>query len=212
MNMHHKIDMINAMENSIAFRLVSILIILVSCIIFLFGCDNPFNPETIKINDEPITRSNNTPRKVLENLEDSYNQQDLDLFERCLSQSFRFEVISVEIDEIGVDMDGDGIKDSWWDYTEEVEYHRNLFSTGSSDGTVPAPDNIYLSLQIPQEEAWQKDNQQGREDWVIIPVYFNLILTLYGSANITADGYARFYLRPEGDGWKIIIWRDESNI
>jgi len=118
----------------------------------------------------------------------------------------------MEVDDIGIDMDGDGIKDSWWDYDKEVEYHRNLFQEGSSDGTYPSPDHIYLNLQIPQEDVWLTDNQEGREDWVIIPTYFTLSITIYGTSNITADGYARFYLRPEGDEWRIIIWRDESNI
>ncbi len=186
--------------------------LIILLMIFLVGCKNPFNPDISKKNKEPIRRDNITPRNVLDNLETSYNTQDLDLFIDCLSESFRFELLSVETDEIGVDMDGDGIKDSWWDYSQEVEYHRNLFGRGSSDGSIPAPDNIFLNLIIPQEEFWQSDNQAGREDWVIIPVYFNLVLTLFGTSNITADGYARFYLRPEGDKWEIIIWRDESNI
>lgn len=189
------------------------LLALVLLLVSLSACNNPFNPQTIaKPDNDSPTRGNTNPRYVLENLEIAYNKQDIDLFKNCLSKSFRFELISVEKDEIGIDMDGDGIKDSWWDYTEEVEYHRNLFGSGSSDGSFPSPDNIYLSLQIPQEEVWQQDSQPNREDWIIIPVYFNLVLTLYGSSNISADGYARFYLRPEGDEWKIIIWRDESNI
>jgi hypothetical protein len=148
----------------------------------------------------------------LENLEAAYNQQNIELFKNCLSESFRFILLSSEADQIGIDMDGDGIKDSWWDYHKEVEYHRNLFMDGSSDGSFPSPDNIYLNLQIPQEDAWLTDTQEGREDWVIIPVYFHLSLTLYSSSNISANGYARFYLRPEGNEWRIIIWRDESNI
>lgn len=213
MNMHHRKVFCLYQANNKAFEAVLLRsAVLMFMLILIAGCQNPFNPDTVKSDDEPRTRSNSTPLNVLLNLEASYNQQDLDLFKSCLSESFRFELISVEIDEIGVDIDGDGIKDSWWDYAEEVEYHRNLFSTGSSDGTVPSPDDIFLNLNIPKEEAWQQDNQSGREDWVIIPVYFNLILTLYGSANITADGYARFYLRPEDNEWKIIIWRDESNI
>lgn len=187
-------------------------LVAISMFFFLTGCRNPFNPETVNPQDKDLTRGNTSPRNVLRNLETAYNTQDIDLFVSCLSDSFRFELLSVEKDEIGIDMDGDGIKDSWWDYTQEVEYHRNLFGSGSSDGTVPAPDNIFLNLQIPNEEFWQQDNQSGREDWIIIPVYFNLTLTLYGNSNITADGYARFHLKPEGNEWRIIIWRDESNI
>ncbi|MCB5230967.1 MAG: hypothetical protein WCX83_02465 [Candidatus Cloacimonas sp.] len=178
----------------------------------LAGCVNIFNPPTFKDGGSPIVRGNNNPRSVLENLEVSYNQQDIDLFKNCLSESFRFVLLASEAESIGVDMDGDGIKDSWWDYHKEVEYHRNLFTDGSSDGSFPPPDNIHLNLQIPQEEFWLTDNQEGREDWIIIPVYFQLNLTVYTSSNISADGFARFYLRPEGEEWRIVIWRDESNI
>ena len=185
---------------------------LISVFLLTGGCENPFNPDTITGSEDYIIRSNSTPRNVLENLETAYNQQNLDLFISCLSQSFRFELLSSETDLAGVDMDGDGIKDSWWDYDKEVEYHRNLFKHGSSQGDIPSPNNIYLNLQIPIEDVWHTDSQEGREDWIVIPVYFNLSLTLFSSTTISADGYARFYLRPEGDEWRIIIWRDESNI
>lgn len=188
------------------------LVLIIGILFSVNGCTNPFNPNIIKNASDVSTIANITPRNVLKNLETAYNQQDLDLFKSCLSTSFRFELISIETDEIGIDMDGDGIKDSWWDYDREVDYHRNLFEYGSSDGSYPSPDHIYLNLQIPQEDVWMTDNQVGREDWVIIPVFFNLSLTIYGTSNITADGYARFYLRPEGEEWRIIIWRDESNI
>jgi hypothetical protein len=186
--------------------------LLLLLLLSLISCTNPFNPQIIDNNKSYEIRANTTPRNVLENLEISYNQQDFELFKSCLSQSFRFELISVETDEIGIDMDGDGIKDSWWDYGKELEYHRNLFQEGSSDGIYPPPNNIYLNLQIPHESFWLTDDQEGREDWVIIPVFFNLSITLFGSSHISAEGYARFYLRPEMNEWRIIIWRDESNI
>jgi len=200
----------NSFLNKLPFFIIAGILIML--FISINGCTNPFNPNIVKTPGDHQLYSNTTPRNVLKNLEISYNQQDLDLFKSCLSTSFRFELLSMEVDEIGIDMDGDGIKDSWWDYDKEVEYHRNLFQEGSSDGAYPSPDHIYLNLQIPQEDVWLTDNQEGREDWVIIPTYFTLSITIFGTSNITADGYARFYLRPEGEEWRIIIWRDESNI
>ena len=188
------------------------LLLALSSLVLIAGCVNIFNPPTFKTSKSTITRSNSSPRQVLENLETAYNQQDIELFKSCLSESFRFILLSSETESIGVDMDGDGVKDSWWDYHKEVEYHRNLFTNGSSDGSFPPPDNIYLNLQIPQEQFWLTDNQEGREDWLIIPVYFQLNVTIFTSSNISANGYARFYLRPEGEEWRIVIWRDESNI
>jgi len=181
-------------------------------LLFAVSCQNPFNPPVIASQPKSQHRTNATPRDVLLNLETAYNQQNIELYINCLSKDFRFELLASESDEIGIDMDGDGQKDSWWDFDKEVEYHRNLFKRGSSDGKIPAPDNIFLNLQIPPENSWQKDAAAGREDWVIIPAYFNLAITIYGSSNVSANGNARFYLKPEANEWKIAVWRDESNI
>ncbi len=191
----------------------TVVISILATILFLIqGCQNPFNPPVIKNQQSYQPRANTTPRDVLLNLEAAYNQQNIDLYINCLSREFRFELLASESEELGIDMDGDGIKDSWWNYDKEVEYHQNLFQNGSSDGKIPPPDNVFLNLQIPPENSWQKDMQDGREDWIIIPAYFNLMITVYGGSNISADGNARFYLKPEANEWKIVIWRDESNI
>lgn len=193
---------------------VILLRLLVICTLFLISsCENPFNPAMeyhLDLNGQQ--RSNRTPREVLENLEIAYNQKDIELFKNILSKDFRFELLSVETSDIGIDMDGDGIKDSWWDYETEVQYHRNLFERGSSDGSLPAPDEIYLNLIIPHEDIWQLDDQEGREGWVIIPCTFELLLTIYNYRIMRATGYARFYLKPKDNEWRIAIWRDESNI
>ncbi|MBP8704813.1 MAG: hypothetical protein KBI19_02350 [Candidatus Cloacimonas sp.] len=66
---------------------------------------------------------------------------------------------------------------------------------------------------MPPSERWENDPEVGHEDWIIIPCNFDLILSYQESnSSITANGIARFYLRPVGNGWKIAIWRDESNI
>jgi len=187
--------------------IVAIALILIA----LSACTNPFRP---KIRDDISTSvANRTPKEVLQSLELSYKQRNIGIFEQLLTQDFRFELISSEVNLIGRDVNGDGIKDSWWGYEEEVEITKNLFTRGSSDGIYPPPDQINLRLQIPPESAWENDPEVGREDWIIIPCIFDLQLFYYASnSSISSGGVARFYLRPINNRWYIAVWRDESNI
>ncbi len=181
-------------------------------ILFTFGCTNPFHPEATENVDNGDFYPFDNPKNVLLNLQLSYQQQNLELYEKCLSDSFRFELISSDVSQFGVDMNGDGINDSWWGYQQEISYHRNLFIDGSSDGNLKTPDQISLNLQIPPEESWQIDNQEGHEGWIIIPCHFDLQLFLTNASNILSNGYALFYLKEEAGEWKIAVWRDESNV
>lgn len=184
---------------------------LLLALLALGSCWNPFRPPLE--DDSNGTIQNRTPAQVLENLEFSYRERNINIYKELLCEDFRFELISSEVNQIGVDLNNDGIRDSWWGYDEEVLFTRNLFSEGSSDGSYPPPDDIQLNLQIPPEESWEEDPEVGHEDWVVIPCVFDLKLS-YFSANamITANGVARFYLKPADNRWYIAIWRDESNL
>ena len=184
---------------------------LVLSILFTAGCQNPFNPDMRKQTETPRASIADSPQQVLANLQVAYNTQDIDLYKRCLSESFKFVLVSSEYTELGLDMDGDGIKDDWWGYDEEVLYHENLFVYGSSDGRTPPPYNISLSLQVPPDSLWNSA-QTGEEEYnLIVPCYFDLRLS-FETSEILANGYARFFLTEEDDVWKIIRWQDESNI
>jgi len=177
----------------------------------LSSCRNPFCPEIYDVSKDEI--QNRTPEELLQNLERAYTERNINIYKSLLHPDFRFELLASEVSLIGIDMNNDGMRDSWWGYAQEVEYTDRMFNKGSSDGTYPPPDDIKLRLQIPPSERWQNDPEVGHEDWIIIPCNFNLILTYQESnSSITANGIARFYLRPEGKDWKIAIWRDESNI
>ncbi|MDP3114692.1 MAG: hypothetical protein Q8M98_07925 [Candidatus Cloacimonadaceae bacterium] len=156
---------------------------------------------------------NRTPVEVLQNLERSYRERNINTYKSLLAPDFRFELISSEINLIGIDVNNDGIRDSWWGFEEEVSFTNNLFNQGSSDGLYPSPDELSLRLQIPPEENWEIDPEIGHENWIVIPCRFDLSL-LYRSSNssFAASGVARFYLRPSGNRWYIAIWRDESNL
>lgn len=184
---------------------------LLMAFLLLASCWNPFRPPLQ--DDSSDTIQNRTPAQVLENLELSYRERNINIYKELLSDDFRFELISSEVNQIGIDLNNDGIRDSWWGYDEEVLFTRNLFTEGSSDGSYPPPDDIQLNLQIPPEENWEADPEVGHEDWVVIPSVFDLKLS-YFSANamITANGVARFYLKPADNRWYIAVWRDESNL
>lgn len=187
-------------------------VLLTFCLaLLLFGCQNPFRPPLIYNTSDNLANSN--PKEVLESLERAYQDKNIDLYRKLLSQDFRFELLSSEVNQIGIDVNGDGIRDSWWGYEQEIELTENLFKYGSSDGNYPAPDQISLRLQIPPENLWEIDPEVGHEDWVVIPCVFDLTLSyLASNSSLSANGVARFYLREENKGWHVVIWRDESNL
>ena len=187
------------------------LLLCATLFLTLSSCQNPFHPPLIDNSNSQI--QNRNPREVLQNLERSYLERNINIFKTLLSDDFRFELISSEVGQIGIDVNEDGINDSWWGYDEEVQFTQNLFSTGSSDGNTPSPDDLQLRLQIPPDEAWENDPELGHENWIVVPCIFDLKL-FYISSNsmLTASGVARFYLKPLNDRWYIAIWRDESNL
>lgn len=189
------------------------LILLIISSLLLQGCWNPFRLKPIQYPDTDGGIDNSTPVKVLENLERAYRERNINIFKSLLAPDFRFELISSEVSQIGIDVNNDGIRDSWWGYEEEVSFTNNLFTFGSSDGMYPPPDQLQLRLQIPPDESWEIDPEIGHENWIVIPCYFNLTLTYLASGtSIAANGVARFYLRPTQNRWYIAIWRDESNL
>jgi hypothetical protein len=191
---------------------LAVLIILLT--LLLSGCsENPFNPETMDVDIATTNYDFSTKSSVIENLVRSYEQLNVELFKQCLADSFRFELIAQDADEIGIDMDGDGIKDSWWGYQQEVRYHENLFENGSSDNTFPPPDQITLEIPVDQIE-WKTDSEYEEEGYVYKDVRFSLLLQYSGGQTFNSNGYVRFYLKNEGTDeepwWSIIIWRDSS--
>ncbi len=186
-------------------------VILVLSILFTVGCQNPFNPDMRKQMETVQPSIADSPEKVLTNLQLAYNTQDIDLYKQCLSESFTFVLVASESTELGLDMDGDGIRDDWWGYDEEVLYHENLFVYGSSDGRTPPPYNISLSLQVPPDSLWNYTQTEDDGYYLIVPCYFDLRLS-FETSEIIANGYARFFLTEEDEVWKIIRWQDESNI
>jgi hypothetical protein len=187
-------------------------LLLIALVAFLIGsCTNPFHPNLS--NNNASNAAFETPQALLHSMRDAYTQKNIKLFSDCLAPDFRFELLSAEVNSIGIDWNNDNIKDSWWGYEQEVEYHRNLFKEGSSDGSYPPPDQINLSLQIPPEAQWEPDPEVGHENWRVIPCLFTLELLYTSSSSIlSSNGVARFFLKPSGDRWYIAVWRDESNI
>ncbi len=186
-------------------------VVIIVYILFFYGCNNPFNPDTIITTDEQYDFS--TPQNTLSNLESAYKNKNIDLYKRCLSKDFQFQLIASEADDIGVDFDDDGVYDDSWGYDEEVTFHENLFLNGSSDGLMPPPSIIDLAIGTPPEEAWLDDDDPDHFDWKVIPTTFNLKLQIDTDANtfiISSWGSATFYLKPVQNEWKVVIWRDHS--
>ena len=190
-----------------SFRLLLILLLSLLAV----SCRNPFRPNLTYNTGDGL--ANTSPKQLLESLERAYQDKNLDLYKKLLSPDFRFELLSSEVNQIGIDVNDDGIRDSWWGYEQEVQLTENLFKYGSSDGIYPPPDQISLRLQIPPENMWDIDPESGHEDWVVIPCVFDLSLTFLSSNTVLgASGVARFYIKPIGGRWFIAIWREESNL
>ncbi|NLO10900.1 MAG: hypothetical protein GX122_00495 [Candidatus Cloacimonetes bacterium] len=188
---------------------ISILILAIS--LLLSGCWNPFRPALVDESSDLI--HNRSPIELLQNLERSYRERNINIYKSLLAPDFRFELISSEVGQIGLDVNGDGIRDSWWGFDEEVMMTDNLFNHGSSDGLYDSPDQISLRLHIPPEENWEKDPEVGHEDWIVIACNFDLSLQYITSNTIiNAGGVARFYFKPMDNRWYIAVWRDESFI
>ena len=188
----------------------SVLVLLLLSLL-LQSCWNPFRPRMIDNSNDLI--HNRTPLELLQNLERAYRERNINIYKSLLAPDFRFELISSEVNLIGIDVNEDGIRDSWWGFDEDVEFTDNLFNHGSTDGVYPSPDQITLRLMVPPEENWETDPELGHEDWIVIACNFDLTLTyLSSNSSLAAGGVARFYLRPSGNRWYIAIWRDESNL
>ncbi len=191
-------------------KMFRILVIGVS--LFAFACsENPFNPAMIDNISTSTDYDFSTPTKVIENLVRAYEQKNIELFKQCLAEEFRFELIASDADDIGIDMDGDGIKDSWWGYQQEILTHENLFENGSN--SYPPPDQI--SLDIPTGIiTWYEDNEYADLGYLHTDVRFNLLLQFNTGQTFSASGYSRYYIVNVGTDvephWSIIIWRDNS--
>ena len=94
-------------------RVLSLL--LLSVLLLLTSCWNPFRPRMEDHSDTTI--QNRTPQEVLENLELSYKERNINIYQELLSEDFRFELISSEVNQIGVDVNNDGLRDDWWAMT-----------------------------------------------------------------------------------------------
>jgi len=169
---------------------------------FFLSCQNPFNP-TIKLDINREQAKYYTPDEVLRTLITAYNQKSIDLYKSILDKGFVFHVLIQNQPELGV---------NYWGYNEEIEYHKNLFANGSSDGKYQSPDYISLNLMIPPESDWKIDQTVGQENWVIILCNFNLLLKYSNRSDITAHGSARYFFKYDNDRWYIAKWVDESNI
>ncbi len=192
-------------------RITKLLLIPILFSLLISSCVNPFSPKLYDISDADI--QNRTPTELLQNLERAYKEKNLNIYKLLLHPEFRFELIASEVSQIGIDVNEDGFRDSWWGYDQEVELTDHMFRIGSSDGVYPPPDEINLRLQIPTQDLWQNDPELGHEDWIVIPCNFDLLLSYTATnSSFNANGVARFYVRPVGDRWFIAIWRDESNL
>ncbi|MBP7310461.1 MAG: hypothetical protein KA984_04160, partial [Candidatus Cloacimonetes bacterium] len=103
------------------------LLFLLLLSLLIGSCKNPFFPELSDASDPVV--SNRTPRELLNNLQIAYSEKNINLFRDLLDKKkYRFELIASEVGQIGMDVNGDGLRDAWWGYEQEVELTNRMFN------------------------------------------------------------------------------------
>lgn len=194
----------------------NIQIIIVACLIFFSGCENPFFPKTGSPNS-----TNNGPIRAILQLKRSYIDQRLDLFEDALysEEEFRFYVehndnyydslenINLnQFEEISIDNKFNIIRnfvapDSTYiylTYNEEVNIHKELF--------LKAKEIIFGSFN-PIIEYEDSTDAIVSTNSTVITIKSDLFQNYANSEIAFRIGPQIFFLRKDnGNAWKIRLW------
>lgn len=141
--------------------------------------------------------------KVIENLTLAYQIKNVELFSDCLHDEFEFFLLP----EDSVDYNGDGIADSSWGRSIEIELTENMFNS-------PNAEIIDLILEGNMESVWYGDSTGTtlmlvRSFWLKI-YYWD---PDQGPTGYSAEGIAVFLCKPDSTGeYKIWRWLDQSEI
>lgn len=123
------------------------------------------------------------------NFRNAYELRDLSLYEPLLDSSFIF-----------IYYDFDAQVEREWGFGEELESTRRLFENAT---VVNLRWNQILSQSV---------GDGGRTAQVVRP--FNLTISLEGREAFRGDGNVNFFLTREdtSEAWKLLRWRDESEL
>ncbi len=188
-----------AVKKIIDMGFILLLTLLVSCI---------FSPKEGKKTPTPVGKwqEPDSPGIVIENLIVSFNNLDVDFYERCLHEDYFYESLS-EIDSLNVES---------WSRSTDVRVMEKLFDDCTSFIFTPSyvslereygsniadiPDGARVSDEHP-DQIWYRYNYD---------ISMDVFLKTFGDYKV--QQFMQFIMVEEPEGhWSIIRWLDETNI
>ena len=160
------------------------------CLITLLSACNPFAPALEE--GDPFGTLLGDPATIdgfFANFEAAYELRDISLYEQLLDSSFTFTYFDFDIQV-----------ERQWGFSQEIESTRRLFQNA---GLIQLQWNQIISQTL------FEDSTQAR-----IVRSFSLTINLEGGDVFRGDGNVNFILSrvAEGQAWKLLRWRDESEL
>ena len=158
-------------------------------LLLLTSC-NPFAPSLEE--GDPFGTLLGDPATIdgfFSNFEAAYELRDITLYEQLLDSSFTFTYFDFDVQV-----------ERQWGFSQEIESTRRLFQNA---GLIQLQWNQIISQSLFEE------NRQAR-----IVRSFNLTINLEGGDVFRGDGNVNFIINrgAEGQPWKLLRWRDESEL
>ena len=191
----------NFLRNTLILIVFLMLTMSVSCI---------FSPKSDKKSETPAGQweTPTTPRKVINNLQVSFSQLDIDFFERCLHENYYYLSPS-DIDSL----------DIYWSRSEDVSAVRGVMSASREIIFNPSEINIYeeYGKNVPNKPDGAKlDEMEEHPDdiWYICSYYISIDIFAaeYGDFKVQQDMKFKMVEDLDTHLYSIIRWVDDVQI
>ena len=192
------------MRRSVVFTMIAWSLSIV--IILSFSCI--FSPDTGKKTPKPPLQweEPTTPRQVIENLEMSFNQLDIDFYERCLHENFFYRSPS-DVDEF----------DIYWNRSNEIEVMRKMFPACREFIFTPNEIRIYEEYgknveNKPDGAIIDSEDLHPDDIWIVCDYYItmDIFFTEMGDYKVQQDMKFKMVENLETHLYSIIRWVDET--
>ncbi|MBA7575858.1 hypothetical protein ES708_17694 [subsurface metagenome] len=181
---------------------VIVLIVLpISCIFSPKTSDNDDNGTPTGQWEDPTT-----PRKVMKNLQVSFNLLDIDFFERCLNENYFYSSPSL-IDSL----------DIHWNRSEEVSTIGSIMNNCKDFIFTPSEIKIYQEYGAnvtdqPDGASLDVNDEHPDDIWYICSYYITMDIFTndFGDFKVQQDMIFKMVEDPDTHQYSIIRWVDET--
>ena len=184
--------------------------IFILVIIFTMSLSCIFSPKSGKKSNTANVKWENptTPRKVINNLQVSFSELDIDFFERCLHENYYYRSPS-DIDSL----------DIYWSRSEDVSAVRGVMNVSREIIFTPSEINIYeeYGKNVPDKPDGAKLDEMGEHPndiWYICNYYITMDIFAgdYGDFKVQQDMKFKIVEAPETHLYSIIRWVDDEQL